>query len=175
MQIERLPPTEIQFLEFIRSLGEETRRQFDQFNGIKTMNESSWITEDPSRDSWFGLTDEGELAAYGFLQRVARKNKTLTLGIVVADKHQGHGYGEKICKTMINWAWKHKYNKIWLGTYEDNEGALKLYKRLGFELEGIFVDDLDDGRAIYSLAIFNGYIGAPKRTQLHSQWMFLGS
>ena len=162
-----------QFWVFINELGKETRRQFDQFNHIKT-EEKARLSILDGRKNWFGYAGYyGELVAYGFLQKLARKKKTMSLGIVVDDKHQRHGYGYQICKAMIDWAWKHHYNKIWLGTYEDNVGALKLYKRLGFELEGIFVDDLDDGRAIYSLAVFNGYVGAPKRTQLQSQWLML--
>ena len=130
------------------------------------------MLKDTNRFNFFGIVQK-KIVGYGFLQKVTHKNKTLSLGIVVGDTHQGHGYGQKICENMIVWAWVNKYNKVWLGTYEDNVEALKLYKKLGFELEGIFVDDLDDGRAIYSLAVFNGYVGAPKRTQLQTKWLML--
>lgn len=173
MQIAREYSSYSKFLEFVRGFGEETRRQFDQLNHVRTRTDVSYILADRDRENFFGLTDDEHLAAYGFLQKVARKNKTLTLGIVVTDEYQGRGYGGLVCEEMLRWAWRHKYQKVWLGTYEDNTAALKLYKRLGFELEGVFVGDLDDGRSIYSLAKFRDYVGQVRRMELTTRWLQL--
>ena len=42
---------------------------------------------------------------------------------------------------MIEVAWKKKFEKIWLTTYYDNKAALKIYRKLGFEVEGIFINE----------------------------------
>jgi len=42
---------------------------------------------------------------------------------------------------MINTAWAKKIEKIWLTVYHDNLNAYKIYKELGFEVEGIFLYD----------------------------------
>ena len=42
---------------------------------------------------------------------------------------------------MIKTAWKKNLKKIWLSVFSDNIPAQKIYRNLGFELEGIFLDD----------------------------------
>ena len=63
------------------------------------------------------------------------------MGIVIGDKWQGNGFGEKICKHMINYGWKKQFEKIWLTVFDNNISAINLYKSLGFEIEGIFMND----------------------------------
>ena len=59
------------------------------------------------------------------------------LGIVVAKKYHGQGIGSTIIQKLIDWA---KANgtttRIQLDTRKDNEYAVRLYKKFGFELEG---------------------------------------
>lgn len=61
-----------------------------------------------------------------------------TLGIVIRETHTGLGLGKKMMNELIEWARTNGVTeKITLLTREDNETAIQLYKKLGFETEGI--------------------------------------
>ena len=90
------------------------------------------------------------------------------MGIVIADKWQGNGFGEKICKHMINHAWKKQFEKIWLTVFDNNVSAIGLYKSLGFEIEGIFMNDelsLKKQRHVISMAIFKNNLTYIKKRE----------
>lgn len=59
------------------------------------------------------------------------------LGIVVANKYQGQGIGSEIIQQLIDWCKSNGITtRIQLDTRTDNELAVKLYKKFGFEIEG---------------------------------------
>lgn len=72
----------------------------------------------------------------------SRSKHVGTLGIGVCKQCFGLGLGTKLINDLIDWA---KLNgitkKISLATREDNHKAIQLYKRLGFEEEGILRQD----------------------------------
>jgi RimJ/RimL family protein N-acetyltransferase len=72
----------------------------------------------------------------------ARLQHVGTLGIVIEENYCGQGLGREMIKFLIEFC---KLNgitkKITLLTREDNLGAIKLYKRLGFEQEGLLRND----------------------------------
>lgn len=72
----------------------------------------------------------------------ARNKHVGTLGIVVAEQYCGLGLGGEMVDYLIEWA---KLNgitkKISLVTREDNSRAIELYKKIGFETEGILKKD----------------------------------
>ena len=155
--------------EFIRSLGPETIRQFDQFNSVYSANGIRSLIAD--RYNFFGMLDD-ELIAYGFLQKLKNKNNVVSLGMVMSDKHHGHGYGRQMYEHVINWGLE-RYIKIWSAVYEDNDRVLHIHKSLGFELEGVFVDELNDGRAIFSVAKFRDKRRMTRRWELTRKWRIL--
>lgn len=57
--------------------------------------------------------------------------------IVVADGHQGQGIGKKLMQMMIDLAdnWLNLY-RLELTVYTDNDKAIKLYQKFGFNIEG---------------------------------------
>lgn len=59
------------------------------------------------------------------------------LGIVVEQAHQGQGIGTEIIKRLIEWCKENGYTtRIQLDTRCDNEKAVELYQKFGFEIEG---------------------------------------
>lgn len=59
-------------------------------------------------------------------------------GISVVKEYWGKGVGSKLLKYLIEWSKKTKIiKKINLVVREDNQRAIELYKRFGFEKEGI--------------------------------------
>jgi RimJ/RimL family protein N-acetyltransferase len=76
---------------------------------------------------------------------------------------------------MIKYAWQKKYEKIWLTVFFDNLGGIKLYKKCGFEVEGIFLDDeklFGLKRNVVSMAIFkNSRNSVRKRNNIMKKLM----
>ncbi|ABS39999.1 GNAT family N-acetyltransferase [Clostridium botulinum] len=75
-------------------------------------------------------------AMYGYFKKETR----LWLDRFMIDyKYQNKGYGksslELLISVMIN---EYKCNKIYLSTFKDNIGAIKLYEKFGFEFNGEF-------------------------------------
>ena len=59
------------------------------------------------------------------------------LGIVVAKKYQAQGIGSEIIRRLIDFCKGNGITtRIQLDTRYDNEVAVKLYERFGFEIEG---------------------------------------
>lgn len=68
-----------------------------------------------------------------------RRRHALTLGISVAPESQGRGVGSALMAAMCDYAdnWVGAL-RMELTVYTDNERALALYRKFGFEIEGTF-------------------------------------
>ncbi|MET3730055.1 RimJ/RimL family protein N-acetyltransferase [Fictibacillus halophilus] len=65
-----------------------------------------------------------------------------TLGIVVSEKYTGMGLGKILMNELLEWARLNGITKkISLVTNENNSKAIELYKKLGFEKEGLLKHD----------------------------------
>ena len=66
------------------------------------------------------------------------RDKNARFGILIGDKNYwNRGYGTDAARTIINYGFKTlKLHRIYLQVYETNPRAIKVYKRLGFRLEG---------------------------------------
>jgi L-phenylalanine/L-methionine N-acetyltransferase len=81
------------------------------------------------------------------------------LGISVAQAAQGQGVGSALMTALCDYAdrWLNTL-RIELTVYTDNEVALRLYRRFGFEIEGRFKGyAMRDGRYVdaYAMARFH--------------------
>jgi len=87
------------------------------------------------------------------LKRFSHK---LEFGVCVLKEFWGYGIGKNLLKQSIKWADAAGIKKMTLSVVETNEKAIDLYKRLGFEIEGILKNDriLADGN--YYNAIIMG-------------------
>jgi RimJ/RimL family protein N-acetyltransferase len=96
------------------------------------------------RRSW--TSDEAELVAVlgdrviGHLN-VSREESPATrhvasLGMSVAPDHRGQGVGTELMNECIRWARAVGVEKLALSVYPDNDRALALYRRFGFQEEG---------------------------------------
>lgn len=79
------------------------------------------------------------------LKRFAHK---VEFGVCVLQAYWGHHIGQNLLKESIAWADASGIHKICLNVLESNSSAIKLYQKLGFEIEGILKDDkmLSDGQ-----------------------------
>ena len=83
---------------------------------------------------------EGEIVAMAGLDlfpKSLRRRHAGHIGLAVHDKWQSKGVGTALMKALIdvadNWL---NISRLELTAFTDNERALRLYKKLGFEIEG---------------------------------------
>lgn len=107
------------------------------------------------------VSDEQVIASAGLHsvgQQIRRRHVAL-LGISVATQAQGQGIGTALLAALTDYAdnWGHLL-RIELTVYTDNQKAIKLYKKFGFQEEGV--------RRAYALR--NGlYVDALAMARLH--------
>ncbi|MGX4601150.1 GNAT family N-acetyltransferase [Faecalimicrobium sp. JNUCC 81] len=87
-----------------------------------------------------GLYIDGVLvgfAMYGFFPREGEDGRVWLDRFLIDKKYQGEGLGSIMLDNLIKYlSNKYKCNKIFLSLYENNTGALHLYKKFGFEFNG---------------------------------------
>lgn len=79
------------------------------------------------------------------LRRLSHK---VEFGVCILKEFWGYGMGKSLLQQSINWADENDVKKISLQVLETNEKAINLYKKLGFEVEGVLKNDkkLADGK-----------------------------
>jgi len=76
-------------------------------------------------------------AGLGMTGASPRRRHVMHLGMAVAPEAQGRGVGKALMAALVDYAdnWG-QVLRIELGVYADNERAIGLYQRFGFEIEG---------------------------------------
>jgi RimJ/RimL family protein N-acetyltransferase len=81
-----------------------------------------------------------------------------TLGIVISKKYTGLGLGKILMNDLIDWAKQNGVTKkVSLVTNESNTIAIELYKKLGFEVEGLLKQE-NCIRGAYNNTVMMGLI-----------------
>ena len=74
------------------------------------------------------------------------------LGVEVLKDYWNLGIGKELIKYLINWAKENQYvYKISLRVRADNENAIHLYRKLGFEEEGVLKGEMMTNGKLYDL------------------------
>ncbi|MBD5796745.1 GNAT family N-acetyltransferase, partial [Bacillus pseudomycoides] len=73
-----------------------------------------------------------------YLKRFSHK---VEFGVCVLKEFWGYGIGKNLLKESISWANANDIKKMTLNVLETNDKAIKLYEKLGFEIEGILKND----------------------------------
>lgn len=77
------------------------------------------------------------LGMAGLHRSKGRRHHSAALGISVDDNHRGEGIGRSLLTALIdaadNWL---GISRIELTVFTDNEAAISLYRKVGFEMEG---------------------------------------
>jgi RimJ/RimL family protein N-acetyltransferase len=76
----------------------------------------------------------GYLIAIGGNAKRNRHSAYLVIGILL--ENRGHGVGTKLFNQLEEWALKHSIHRLELTVVAKNEAGLRLYKKLGFDIEG---------------------------------------
>ncbi|WP_409300171.1 GNAT family N-acetyltransferase [Peribacillus sp. SCS-155] len=80
--------------------------------------------------------------------QLKRFSHKVEFGVGILKEFWGYGIGKHLLKESIAWADSNAIAKMTLNVLETNETAIKLYQKLGFEIEGILKNDkiLSDGK-----------------------------
>lgn len=82
----------------------------------------------------------GYLIVIGGSSNRQRHSAYLVVGIQVS--HRGKGIGTELFDKMENWAISKGISRLELTTVVDNDAGVGLYKKVGFEIEGVKRDSL---------------------------------
>ncbi len=110
------------------------------------------IQEDNAADNHLFIVVEVDGSLVGFARCAGSPLKRLRhqteLGICLLQAYCGVGIGTHLLRAAISWADANGIRKILLKVLETNTGAIALYKKFGFETEGVLRDDkrLSDGQ-----------------------------
>jgi RimJ/RimL family protein N-acetyltransferase len=83
------------------------------------------------------------------LHQMDVRNRHAALGISIGDREAwGKGYGTEATQLLVRHAFfTLNLNRVWLHVYEYNDRALRVYEKIGFQVEGrLRQDTFRDGR-----------------------------
>jgi RimJ/RimL family protein N-acetyltransferase len=83
--------------------------------------------------------EKGKLVGYliAIGGRVKRKKHSAYLVIGILDEHRGRGLGTRLFQRLEEWAINSNISRLELTVVSQNEEGVALYKKCGFEIEGI--------------------------------------
>ena len=108
---------------------------------------------------FFTIMDDTKPIGFMGLSNISKSNKNADLFIMIGeDAYRGKGVGKIAMQWLLDYGFvKLKLHKINLGVIERNKPAVKLYKKMGFKIEGVMVDEVFYKNGYYtclSMALF---------------------
>lgn len=98
---------------------------------------------------------EGRIAGFSRCEgsELKRTSHKIEFGIGVLKEYWGYGIGKNLLAESLIWADANEITKITLNVLEANQKAIELYKKFGFEVEGILKNDkrLSDGNYYHTV------------------------
>ena len=87
----------------------------------------------------FVLEDNKKLVGYVFgnIFTANRKKHCMNLAIAILQEYTGKGYGTKLMNTIEEYAINNGITRLELEVSKKNKIAISLYKKIGFEVEGV--------------------------------------
>ena len=131
-----------QFLELSLMLDNETPFMLYKPGERKTTSEEWTQRIEAIKSSGgiiFGAEKDNRLVGFVFAQRgtITRIKHRAHIAIGVLKSESGKGWGTELLRRVDDWAVKHEILKLELTVMINNDRAFNLYKRMGFEIEGI--------------------------------------
>jgi RimJ/RimL family protein N-acetyltransferase len=125
--------SETQFMLFEPGERQVTAQQWrERIEAMKAEGESEVFIAEAATDAGRELV--GFLRAHGQSLRRIRHSLYLVIGIRAA--YTGRGFGGQLFAVMEAWARQRAIHRLHLTVMTHNERAIKLYKKLGFVIEG---------------------------------------
>ena len=129
------------FLEFMNKTDEETdymstapgERQISPF-------QLSWYLKSGFQVSFIALNHQkiiGQISGFYILGKGQRLKHSIHIGISVLKEYWGQGVGTALMDHFIQWATEMGLERIELHVMCHNTSAIQLYKKNGFQIEGV--------------------------------------
>lgn len=127
---------------FVKWLNESTVNKFVTKRAITLKEELKWIrslAKIRKIEHHFAIDTKEGIHIGSTALFLKPQNKMATFGILIGDKrYWNKGYGTDATKTILAYGFnKLKLHRIQLEVYQYNPRAIRVYKKLGFKLEGI--------------------------------------
>ena len=106
---------------------------FDRMDLVVT-----WSTQ---REEQSGIGVKKPEAIVGWAFWTESLERKPSIGIALADAHQGRGLGKDLLKALIRMAEKAQLEELRLNVFVENERAINLYHSLGFEIMDTLIFD----------------------------------
>ncbi len=129
----------------------------------------SWIKSHSSRadEILWAIAERGtdECVGHVGLYKIDYRVGKAEFAIVIGDtRWLGRGYGTRVTRTLIEWAFLQlNLSKVSLAVLDNNQRALHIYEKLGFKREGVLKDEqIRDGKYLdlILMAVFRAEWGA---------------
>lgn len=98
---------------------------------------------DPNKDMILAMDPEGVIVGFALLTRgskelcIAHLEKYVELQrLYVSPAYQGYGIGKSLARQVESMAREQGFKYMWLGVWEENHKAQKVYEKLGYKMVG---------------------------------------
>lgn len=151
------------FLEYSKKIGSETDNLSFGSEGIRcTVEEEIKILEqfqENPKNSMFVARYKGNMVGHSSFSSFSRRSSHIaTIGLSVLKDYWGNSIATSLLQTMIDFAKLSDINVITLEVRVDNERAIKLYERFGFEKIGLFKKFFKINDEYFDVYIMNLYL-----------------
>lgn len=127
--------------EYIKQIIEVEKEAFGLNGGV-----DEWILKPIIRyGKVFALVIEDEVIGIAEYIRNFDGDEMFLYGFSIKKVYRKHGYGKKLLEESIKVFKKNKIKKIGLTVSLENEEAIELYKKIGFEIKEILKDEYGEG------------------------------
>lgn len=119
------------------------------------------VAVDPTRATFaIDLKGSGRLVGLTTLTRIDRRNGTAYFGVVIGEKDcWGRGIAREALHLVLRRAAAMRLRKVLLEVASDNPRAIALYRRAGFETEGVLRRHLPRGSNFVDVLVMAAFLG----------------
>ncbi len=114
-----------------------------------------------------------KIIGHADFSKINKQSKSARIcSVLIGDrKSRSKGFGTQIINALIRIGFQEmKLHRIDLGVFDFNKQAIKCYKKCGFEIEGLFKENIkfeDEYWSTYNMSIINNY--DDEKTRIKSQ------
>jgi RimJ/RimL family protein N-acetyltransferase len=101
------------------------------------------LQSDKQREYFTALTESGEFLGMIRTDEIDTVNRSIRVGLDIAVDKRGQGWGTKVYTALLKWLFDYMgYHRVWLYTLTFNQPGLRLYRRVGFSVEGVMKESI---------------------------------